>query len=109
MKITFDQLTNTNRDWLCANIMDSVPREVIDKVMSERFFEIKLVINGVEVDPRRLNDIHANVERYIEERAKELIKEKLYEADLHANELAEIVKKAKRKICDDYDIQDDDY
>ncbi len=63
-------------------------------------YEIKLLINGVEKEPKLLNDLLNNIESYIDKEAKFLLKEKYEELNNSAQTIQELIDKAILKLND---------
>ena len=56
MKITFEELLS-KKEWLHSELLNSLPHEIVSKASEDQFYDVKLVINGVEVEPKMYNDI----------------------------------------------------
>ncbi len=107
MKITFDEILKRD-EFLHQEIMNSIPTEVLEKAMSDRFFEVNLVINGTIVDCKVLNKLFQEIERYINEEAEERAKKKFSEASLKIDKITDIVDEAIKKIADETNISLDE-
>lgn len=103
MKITFDDVVN-GREWIHAEMRNSLTHDLIDKAVSEQCYEVKILINGVEVEPELYNKIMNGVEKYIEIQAKELVIEKLEEADNKSRKLNDLINEACEKIKEEFKL-----
>lgn len=100
MKITFEE-TLSRKEWLHSELMNSLTGEIIEKAMEDQFYDVKLVVNGIEIEPYLYNDIMNGIENYINQQAKSLIKEKLNEVDNKISQLNGIIDESKNKILDE--------
>lgn len=105
MKITFEELLS-KKEWLNAELMNSLTHDLITKAADDQFYDIKLLVNGVELEPSLFNQIVDNVERYIDEQAKKLVRDKLEEAENKISRLTEILDEAKYKIVDEFKLDE---
>jgi hypothetical protein len=115
MKITFDELVadirgensdmKGKRNWLFACIMSSLTNEAIKSGEDTRSYEVKLLVNGIELEPRLLQDLIENIEKYVDREAEILADRKFSAAIRDVDDLADIVREATEKIRDRYDIQ----
>lgn len=103
MKITFDEVSS-NKEWLHSEIMSAVSIDMISKAHKDGFYDVKLLINGVELEPHYLNDIFRNIEKYIDGQAKVLVINKLEEAKEKAIKLLSLVESSIEKIKEDHDL-----
>lgn len=101
MRITFDQIIE-RKEWLHREILSSMTPELIEKAAKDRFYDIKILINGVEVEPVIFNNIMNDVEKYIDAQARSLITEKYQEAEEKARKLHEMVDAITKSINDDF-------
>ncbi len=62
MKITFDETTSCN-EWIHKELLESLTGEVINKATEERAYNVKLLVNGVELEPKFFNDIVNNIDK----------------------------------------------
>ena len=60
MKITFDE-TLSRKEWIHRELMESLTDEVISKAANDRFYEVKLLVNGIELEPNFFNDLVNNI------------------------------------------------
>ncbi len=104
MRITFDELTKRD-EFLHIEIMNSLTGDLIKSAMEERAYDIKLLINGIEVEPLFLNRILNNLDEYIKQEAAQMIDDK-FEHIRHAindmdNIIDEVVSDIKEKFRND--------
>jgi uncharacterized protein YllA (UPF0747 family) len=103
MKITFKELLS-RKEWLHTELMNSLTSDLVIKASEDQFYEVKLLVNGIDLEPQLFNSIMNNVEKYIENQAKSLITEKLEEADNKARKLSELIDEVSEKIKNDFDL-----
>lgn len=108
MKITFEQVLSES-DWLQKEMLISLPFEVIDKASKDQFYDVKLLINDVEVEPKAFNDIMNKIEEYIDREARILVNEKLNEADLKVRKLVDMIETASGNIIDEFNLDKHNY
>ena len=109
MKITFDELLRRERgEWLLEEIMNSLPKEVIDSAMEAREYDVKLVVNGFDVEPVILHDMITNVAEYIEKQARHNVSEILEEAEGEAYDLLHTVQEAAQDIKARFKLYEDE-
>lgn len=108
MKITFEELIR-ERSWLNSEILSSLPDEVMIAAVKDGFYEVKIVINGVELEPNLFNEVMSGIERYIDDQARSLIREELEEAENKVRKLSELVEEASNKIRDEFKLQTNNY
>lgn len=99
---------NENEEYLSSEIMSSLKKEAIDIGITNGEHDIKLVINGIEHDPLILKNIFENIEKYIDQKANEIIYDKKVEIDDKADFLLKIIEEASIKIADQYNIDLED-
>lgn len=109
--------TKTDNYWLYRCLMRSMSTEMIEKTRNKGKdedkdnFDVKLIINGVEVEPTFLQDLVKNVVKHIDESADDLMKKKFQEAKQRLWRLDEIVDDACSAIRKEFNIpkDEDDY
>jgi len=104
MRITFDQIIE-RKEWLHREILSSMTPELIEKAANDRFYDVTLFLNGIEVDTNLFNDILNNIEKYIDTRARILITEKYQEAEDKARKLHEMVDAVTKSINDNFSTE----
>lgn len=97
MKVTFEE-TLSRKEWLHKELMNSLTGEVIEKAKEDRFYDVKLLVNGVEIEPVFYNDIMNGVEKYIDAEAELRIINKLQDIEDQTQKLKEFVDEAIEKI-----------
>lgn len=103
MRITLEETLST-KDWLHAELMNSLTVDLINKAHEDRFYEVKLLVNGVELEPQLFNKIVNNIERYIDEQAKSLVREKFEEAENKVRIISELFEEAANKIKYEFNL-----
>lgn len=103
MKITFEELLK-DKTWLHSEILNSLDDETVLNATKDGYYDVKLLINGREFEPKLFNKILNNIEKCVELEGKKLIDDKLQEADLKARKLEELVQEAADKIREAFDI-----
>lgn len=78
MTITFEE-TLSRKDWLHKELMYSLSGEVITAAMSKGGYEVKLLVDGVELEPTLLNELLSKIEYYVDKEAKILFDDKYAE------------------------------
>lgn len=112
MKINGKEIVES-KDWLCREILNSIPHEVITKAKDEgrEEYEIKLVIDGVECDPKLLMAMLNRYEEIVDREAKTLAAAEIEKIQDNLNEKVnkfnEILDEAKSKIMGQYQIEED--
>jgi len=107
MKISFEEILG-NKAWLHEEILSSVTSDIIEKASQDRFYDVKIVINGIEVEPVIFNKLVNNIEKYIEGEAEVIAESKLQDALSKAKKLEEIVSEACSKIRDEFNITEEE-
>lgn len=107
MKISYKEILS-KKEWLHSVILSSnLPDEVYEKTKGDDFFDVKLVINGIELEPKFLNDLMNNIEKYVDIEARSLIRDKLSEVDNKAEKLRHMIDKATSFLIDEYCLDTD--
>ena len=107
MKITFEE-TLSRKEWLHKELMSSLTGDIITKATEDQFYDVKLLVNGVELEPTFYNRLVDNIEKYIDAEAKSLVHQKLVEAVNKSRKLTEIIEAAKNSIIDEFNLDDSD-
>jgi ferritin-like metal-binding protein YciE len=108
MKITFEE-TLSRKEWLHKELMESLTGDIIAKASEDQFYDVKLLVNGVELEPAFYNKLVNNIEKYIDSEAKSLVRQKLEEAEEKSRKLSELIDAAKNSIIDEFNIDDEDF
>jgi len=103
MKITFEEVLS-RKEWIHSELLNSLTGDIIDKAKKDGFYEVKLLVNGEELEPALFNQIMINIERFITEKAKSLIREKLEEAENKVSKLYKMVEEASNQIIDEFNL-----
>ena len=107
MRITFDE-TLSNKEWIHKELLNSLPYDVINKARKDKYYEVKLLVNGIELEPKFFNDIVNGIDKYVDKQAGFLVKEKFEEAEQKVRNLTEIFDRVTEKIKEEFKIDDDD-
>ena len=108
MKITFEE-TLSRKEWLHKELMESLTGDIIIKASKDQFYDVKLLVNGVELEPTFYNKLVNNIEKYIDAEAKSLVRQKLEAAEEKSRKLSELIDAAKNSIIDEFNLDDDDF
>lgn len=103
MRYTFDEILS-EKEWLHKELINSFTNEIFSKIKEDGFIDVKLLVNGIELEPKFYEDLIKNIEKYIECEAKSYVTEKLKEVDEKARELADIIEETTNKIFEDYNL-----
>lgn len=94
MKITFKEALS-GKTWLQKELMQSLSDECFDTLEpNQDWWDVKLVVNGVDVEPVWFNSIMTKLEEYIDTEAKLLFEQYL-------ENIQEDLKNKTRKLLDD--------
>jgi hypothetical protein len=108
MKITCDEVLK-EKQWLNAELSHSLTPDLIDQAIKLGYYEVKLIVNGVELEPQLFNDIVNGIEMYIKKEANSIVAEELYQAKYKINRLEQLIEEAAYKIREEFDIKEEDY
>ena len=108
MKITFKDVLS-KQEWLHTELMNSLTGDVIVKASNDRFYEVKLLVNGIELEPKFFNDLVNNIGKYIDAEAEKLAAEKIAKISERQNILLNVIDEAIYKIKDEFNINTEDY
>lgn len=103
MKITFQELLS-DKQWLHTELLNSIPLDLVNKASKDMYYDVKLIVNGVELEPELYNKILQNVELYINDQAKQLVIEKLEDAEAKIQKLTQMLETAVENIKEEFDI-----
>ena len=107
MKITFEEFISQNT-WLEKELAISLTDEILLKASKDMFYDVKLIVNGVEIEPNMFNDIVSNIEKYVDLEAKNLVNIKLKEAEKKVKQLDELISDVCSKIRYEFDLKHED-
>ncbi len=105
MKLTFKELLSRS-EHLHDEVTSSVPDEVWGKLGEDKFYDVKLVINGIECEPRIYNKIIKNFDKYIETEAQNIVKDRFQDIESEADRLNEIIKNQISNLVDKLHYED---
>lgn len=108
MKITFEEVLS-RKEWLHSELLSSLTSEVFDTLNGDQFYDVKLVVNGIEIEPTIFNNIMNNIEKIIDDEAKSLVRDKFDEVENKINQLSNIFSGVKDKLIDDYNLDINEY
>lgn len=108
MRITFEEILS-KKQWLHKEMLNSLTGDVITKASEDQFYDVKLLVNGVELEPVLYNSLMSNIEKYIEEEAKSLVRQQLEAAEEKSKKLCELIEAAKNSIIDEFNLDTEDF
>ena len=117
MRITSKDIVGKTRgkvkDWICEELLSSLTDETIySPIQTEEdghIYEIKLVINGIEVEPKLLQRLYDGIEKIVDDEAAIIADNKLKEALHSIDMLHGVIKEAEYKIREQFNIEDQEY
>jgi len=89
--------------------MESLTGDIITKASEDQFYDVKLLVNGIELEPVFYNKLVSNIEKYIDSEARFLVRQKFEEAEDKASKLSELIEAAKNSIIDEFNLDDQDF
>jgi len=101
MIITYEEILH-NKTWLNQEILQSLTQEVFDKAKEQKQYDIKLLVNGIELEPKFLTDLINNIEKYVNRQAEDIVEERLSTALNKAKDLTELIDVFSDKIRELY-------
>ena len=108
MEITTKDLIEKNT-WLNSEVLQSLPIDYsINSEYKDRL-DVKLIINGTEVEASLYNDLLDNIEKHIDKQARSIILDDLEEAHDEVYKLKRAVEEAKNNIIRRFELDKDDY
>mgnify|MGYP003544360237 CR=1 FL=1 len=108
MRITFRE-TLSRKEWIHKELMESLTGDIITKASEDQFYDVKLLVNGVELEPAFYNRLVNNIEKYIDVEAKSLVRQKLEDAEEKSRKLSELIDAAKNSIIDEFNLNISDF
>ena len=116
MKITSKDLVGRTRgkvrDWLCEEILASLNEKTIHSPIQTdedgMVYDIKLVINGIEIEPKLIDHLYNGIEKIVDREAAMIADEKLKDALRSVDVLHEVIKEAEYKIREKFDIPNEE-
>lgn len=103
MKITFKEALS-RKEWIHRELMNSLTGDIIEKAMEDEFYDVKLLVNGVELEPKFYNDILNNIESYIKNQAEQIIETRLSKIKSKLAKIDEIVDDSINNISDQLNL-----
>lgn len=80
MKLTFEDVINA-KDWLTMELAQSLTGDIITDASEKKEYEVKLLVNGVELEPTLFEEVFRDMGKFIELQAENLVRNKLDEID----------------------------
>lgn len=108
MKITFEELLS-RKEWLHVELMNSLTGDIIEQASEDRFYDLKLLVNGIELEPNFYNKLINNIDKYIDEQAKSLIREKLEEAENKVRKISEMFDEIAYRLKDEFNLDEREF
>lgn len=108
MKVTFEDILS-KKEWLHTELLKSLDNDTITKCTEAREYDVKLLVNGKELEPKFYNDLVNNIEKYIDRQAESIVNDNLYVSTEKARMLEQIVQEATEKIREEFNIKEEDY
>ncbi len=107
MIITFQEILG-RKEWLHKELLNSLTYDLMIKAQNDQYYEVKLLVNDVELEPVLFNEIMNNVEKVIDTEARNLISKKMEEANNKSRRLQELINEAIEKIRDEFELANND-
>jgi hypothetical protein len=104
MIIKFEEILD-RESWIGHEILRSIRSEVINELREAKEYDIKILINGHEHEPKLLIDLYENIEKYIDDEANTLLNAKLDQSKYKINDLDEIISEAISKVKDSFGLE----
>ena len=108
MKITFDEIMS-KKEWLHKELLKSLNGLVITQASHDQFLDVKLLVNGTELEPQLYNALVNNIKKYINAKAKNLVKLKLKEAEDKTKILSRLVETVVDNIANEFNLDKEDF
>lgn len=105
MKITFEELLS-RKEWLHTELLHSLTGDVINKASEDQFYEVKLLVNGIELEPTFFNNLVNGIEKYVDKEANSLLEAKLEKCEFSVERLKEYIYEASYKIREEFELKD---
>lgn len=96
--------------WLCEELMQSLNSDIISDAVQaankpdEATYDVKLLVNGVELDPMVLTALLTKIEKFVDYNAETIANQKLSGALAEVHAIGDLLKAAEEKIRDKYNI-----
>lgn len=114
MKIYYSEVLSNKRG-VEKEILYTNNREIFDTETREDeegnpYWEVSLLVNGVEMEVNYFNSMFKELEETIEHRAEQLLQErlqdKLYEAEIEFRKITDLFESVKEKLKEDFNIEE---
>jgi len=99
MKITFDSILK-DKTWLNTELLHSLDGDDVSNAADKREYDVKLLVNGREIEPKLFNELLSNLECYINEAAAALVNERLESITDAINDMQNTINDASCDIKD---------
>ena len=117
MRITSKEILEGTRgevkNYICKELLASLTAESIHSPeQSEEdghIYEVKLLINGIEVEPKLLQRLYDGIEKIVDREGAIIADNKLKEALPRIDMLNGIIKESMYKIREEFNIEDMEY
>jgi len=99
MIIPFDNILK-EENFIQSELLGSLSGEDIYDGQKKGEYDVKLVVNGRDVEPKLLNELVTNIEKYVELEAKAMLEEKFDDVLKDIAGLKEAVEELKENLDD---------
>lgn len=104
MKITFEEIKSKS-EHIHIELLNSLSGELIEKAKEDQFFDVKILVNGIEMEPKLFNSALVNLEMAIKNTARMMLQERLYEIESKVEKLNDLFNDASNKIIDEFELE----
>jgi len=112
-KEIISSIRGEDKNWLHECLLGSLTKEAMDSGLQpdgNYLFDVKLVVNGIELDPKLLDVLVTGINQVVERNAIRIAEEKLRDPLESAEKLSAIIDEARQKIRDEFKLENsDDY
>ena len=117
MKIYYKDILS-NKEGIHKEILNTSDREIFktetrEDEQGEPYWEVSLLVNGVEMEVNYFNSMFKNTESWIEQRAEKMVQEKmqdnLWEVETEFRKISDVFESVKSKLIEDFNIEEDEY
>ena len=112
-KEIISSIRGEERNWLHECLLGSLTKEAMDSGLQkdgDYFFDVKLLVNEIEVEPKLLHDLISEIYKVIERNAIRIAEEKLRDSLSRADKLSSMIDEACQKIRDEFKLENpEDY
>lgn len=103
MKITFDEI-NHEKKWIHSELLNSLTHEVIEAAQDDQYYDVKLLVNGIELEPVFFNSLMSGISKYIEAEVENMVSDKLTVLKNKMARLDEILSAATGNIVEEFNL-----